>query len=319
MDNQQSLLPPDTPGTNTHWLSAIVTEMMRDSCAVDFIEMVRDELDMVAPLDERELDQNRAVPRKRVARAVQALAETYEWTGALSFLNYIYRPELIESESAVLMRSQSDELTPQREAWITAMSMGLHRAILHSGLHQVGVDIFSTLLTEYAISGELRTPPPLPSWFAGSVFAVPVLEDQLVVALCTRISHSKEIAKELQAECRRVFQTGQGGRGPKNPQRDLWIVDQYQKIRDELPDQREYDKQMAALLGHDEAELVEATVLDELLRRFTESEWKGELTRYDLTDPKGIRKAKNFLKQIVHRQRVSMKATLESMPYILDS
>lgn len=309
----QPNLPLDAPGKNAHWLSGIAAEMMVEPCAIEFIDTLRDELGLEAPVDERELNQNRAVPRTRVARAVQRLAETYDWEGDLSFLNYVYRPELIESIFAAWMRESDDDLSPEDDAWIDAISKALHWAFLASGFHQLGIEIFSNLLTECAINGELRTPPPLPSWFTGSVIEVPFFGDHIVVALCTRFSDHREMAKQLVSECRRVFQTGHGGKGQINPKRDLWVIDQYQKIKDQLPEQQEHDKYMAALLDHDEEELLEATVINELLRRFAQSEWKGELTRYALTNSKGKRDAKNFLKQIVHRQRVTMRATLELM------
>jgi hypothetical protein len=312
-------MPVDTPGQNIHWLSAMAGEMMREPCAIDLIEAVRDELDLVDPLDEKELDQNRAVPRSTVSRTVQAFAESHEWTDLLTFLKYVYCPELIETDFAAWMREGDDDLTFEKEIATTIMSKALRGAFIESGFHRLGVEIFTNVITEIVLNGRLRTPPPLPSWFAGSVFQFPFFGDNLVIAVCSRFSDPKVQAKNLQTEFHRAFVIGQRDTHPQNPARDLWIIDRYQEIKDALPEQHEHDKRMAEILDHDEDELIEATVLDELLRVFGESEWKDELNRYDLTTTKGRREAKNFLKQIVHRQRKQLRTMLDAMPYSTDA
>ncbi len=311
-------LLPETSDQNVYWLCAIAMELMREPCAAQFIETVRQELDLVDPLDERELRDNRSVPRSRVERTVRGLAEAHDWTDILRFLKYVYRPELIESDLVAALRDDEEDRTPEDELICAAIARGLHRAFIASGFHQLAVELFTNLFTEYALNGTLRTPPPLPSWFLGSVFELPFFEDHLVIAVCTRFSDLDAQIKALRSEFRRVFATGQRATAPRNPARDAWVIDTYQEIRETLPDQQEHDKAMAELLGHDESELLEATVLDELLSRFAQSEWKSELHRYDLTSPQGKRQAKNFLKQIVHRQKVTMRTTLEAMPYLCD-
>ena len=52
----------DAAGKTTPWLFAVAIEMMCEPCAVEFVETIRDELDLEDPVDARELSQNRAAP-----------------------------------------------------------------------------------------------------------------------------------------------------------------------------------------------------------------------------------------------------------------
>lgn len=312
------LSPANHDPTSQAWLSAIASQMLQAPDAKDLIDAVRDEAGLVDPLNTHELSDNHKVPRHKVRRITERYLCQAEWTGDLELLNYVFRLDLLRPSLTTFFLPKGTDPTPEEHARAELNTAAFYRIVLASGLQRLFADIFLDLFTDYAISGSLRPVSPLPPWFVGSVFEIPFLGDSLLVSVTTRLTDLREQLSLLRSEHRRLFITGRRDRARKSPVRDLWVLDQYLQIKDVLPEQLEHDKQMAALLGHDEEELIEATVLDELLRRFAESEWKHELDRYDLERPVGIRQAKNFLKQIVHRQRQACRTILQAMPYLRD-
>ncbi len=306
------IAPPEDPNYRA-WLSAIMAEALQEDCAQSFIEEVRDETGLLDPLDSRELDDNRRVPHHKVARIVRALASEYDWPDHFVLVKYAFRPELLKSDIQA-PPSEAEDLTPEDQLFAATMSEALYLLWVRAGFQQLFADIFTNAFTEYAISGELSPIIALPSWFIGNVFQIPFMETRLVISVATPLSNIKDQIRLLRSEFRNAYTTGHRGRQPENPERDAWIVSQYQHIKSTLPEHQEYDRRMAEILELEDQDIHEATALDELLNRFGESDWGHELTRYDLSTPQDRRKAKNFLKQILHRQRIYLRNTLHPLP-----
>ena len=301
--------PPEDPNYRA-WLSAIMAEALQEDCAQSFIEEVRDEAGLLDPLDSRELDDNRRIPHHKVARIVRALAPDYDWPDHFFLVKYAFRPELLKSDIQA-PPSEAEDLTPEDQLLDATMSEALYLLWLRAGFQQLFADIFTNAFTEYAISGDLAPIIALPSWFIGNVFQIPFMETRLVVSVSTPLSDIKDQVRLLKSEFKSAYTTGHRRRHPKNPERDAWIISQYQHITSTLPQQHEHDRSMAETLEQD---IQEATVLGELLIRFAESPWAHEVTRYDFSTPQGRRQANNFLKQILHRQRNYLRNTLDPLP-----
>ncbi len=305
--------PPEDPNSRS-WLSAIAYQALQEDCAQSFIEEVRDAAGLLDPFDSQELDDNRRVPRHKVARIVRELAPEYDWPDDFGLPTYAFRPELLKSDIQAFLSAQAEDLTPEDELFAATVSEALYLFWVHAGFQRLFADIFINAFTEYAISGDLAPIIALPSWFIGNVFQVPFLEMRLVISVSTPLSDMKDQLRLLKSEFRSAYTTGQRRRQPESPERDAWIISQYQHIKSTLPEHQEYDRRMAKTLDLEDQDIHEATALDELLNRFGESDWGHELTRYDLATPQDRRKAKNFLKQILHRQRIYLRNTLDPLP-----
>ncbi len=305
--------PPEDPNYRA-WLSDIMAEALQEDCAQSFIEEVRDEAGLLDPLDSQELDDNRRVPHHKVARIVRALAPEHDWPDHFFLVKYAFRPELIKSDLQALPPPEGEDPTPEDELFDSTFSEALYLFWVRAGFERLFADIFTNAFTEYAISGELSSIIALPSWFIGNVFQLPFMETRLVISVSTPLSDIKDQVRALKSEFRSAYTTGQRRRQPKNPERDAWIISQYEHIKSTLPEHQEYDRRMAGILDLEDEDIREATALDELLSRFGESEWGHELVHYDLSRPEDRRKAKNFLKQITHRQRKYLRSTLDPLP-----
>jgi len=302
--------PPEDPNSRA-WLSAIAYQALQEDCAQSFIQEVRDQAGLLNPLDSRELDDNRRVPRHKVARIVRELAPEYDWPDDFDIVNYGFRTELLKSDLEAHLAPECEELTPEDELFAASMSEAIYLFWVRGGFERLFADIFTNVFTEYAISGNIAPITALPSWFSGCVFQIPFMETSFVICISTPFSNIKDQIRLLRSGFKKAYTTGQRRRQPNNPQRDAWIITQYQHIKSILPGHQEYDRRMAEILDIEDDDIREATALDELLSRFGESEWGHELAGYDLSRPQDRRKAKNFLKQIVYRQRKHLRDILD--------
>jgi len=322
-DAADHIVPPDTSPLPTTppqdpnyraWLSAIMREALQENCAQSFIEKVRDEAGLLDPLDSEELDDNRHVPRHKVACIVRALAPEHDWPDHFFLVKYAFRPELLKSDLQA-PPSEAEDLTPEEELFDATLSEALYLLWVRGGFQQLFADIFTNAFTEYAISGDLAPIVALPSWFIGNVFEVPFLETRLVISVSTPLSNLNDQIGLLRSEFRKAYTTGQRRRQPKNPERDTWIITQYERIRSTLPERQEHDQFMNELLDQDDQQdIEEETIFGQLLSRFRSSPWADDLTRYNLSTPEGRRKAKNFLKQIVYRERKYLRDIFDPLP-----
>ncbi len=286
--------PPEDPNSRS-WLSSIAHEALQSDCAQSFIEEVRDKAGLLDPLDSRELDDNRRVPRHKVARIVRELAPEYDWPDDFDIVNYGFRTELLKSDLEAHLAPQCEELTPEDELFAASMSEAIYLFWVRGGFERLFADIFTNVFTEYAISGNIAPITALPSWFSGCVFQIPFMETSFVISISTPFSNIKEQVRLLKSQCRSAYAVGQRRRQRKYPERDRWVYRQYQQIKEseDIPD---------------------ANARNELLSRFGESEWGQELARYGISKPEGKRKAINFLNQIIYRERKYLRDTLDLLP-----
>ncbi len=256
-------------GRNRYSLQALAHAIIQEPTAQRVIEQVRDEFDLLAPIDRADREENLAHDRDPIRARVAVLLSEAKWPrdDITDLLNYVFRPE------------------------------------------QIRADVF-----DFLCAGDHPEKEDLVTFHLPFLF-----EDTVVIAIASRFADIGVLATDFKHQFMDAFPPQGRQFHPRNPERDLWIVARHIEIRDTLPDQQAEIARMAQILDTDEGDLTERTALDDLLCQFQETQWAHELARYDLDTNDGRRAAKNFLKQILHRNRTRFRAILDEVDHPPDA
>ncbi len=317
MDISDFSTDPCPDAKNARWRQDMAAFLLRDELAQHLIDLLRDEFDLTDPLTREELQANHAPQRSEVrARIVEIATETV-WTGWLTFLNYILRPDEFAEDFLPADEDTGEAITPEQTQAIGVAIRAIPKAFVEQGFQALFADLFIDLFTDYAIHGDLVPPRPLPEYFSYTVFDLPLAEDTFLIAAVTRSADIDHACKLLKDKYRELYVPGERDRSPANPTRDAWVLREYHTIKEGLADKQASIEYMADILDVEDEDAMERTALDELLALFAETEWHADLSGHDLTSKAGRRAAKNFLKQIVHRERrraQALEGTLRPRP-----
>jgi hypothetical protein len=300
---------------NRYSLQALAHAVIQEETAKRVIEQVRDEFDLLDPIDSADREENLAEDREPIRERLAVLLSEAQWPqyDTICLLNYVFRPEQIRADVFDFLCAGDH---PEKEDLVAFHQLGkaLHALLAGMQLDTLIGELLIDLLTEHAIEGHMTPPKDMPSWFTGGTFSLPFLfEDTVVITIASRFADIGVLAADFKHQFMDTFHREGRQSYPRNPERDLWIVAQHIEICDTLPDQQAEIARMAQILDTDEGDVTERTALDELLRQFQETQWAHELDHYDLDTNDGRRAAKNFLKQILHRNRTRFRAILDEV------
>ena len=336
---------PDT-GRNAYMLQGAAYQMMRNDLVHHLVHLVREEFDLVDPIDEDDIAFNERIPRATIRARVLEIATETIWTGDLEYLNFLFRPDETLAEIA---DPSSQDLPPELLDMLTGLTgdpeaLGklfhpnetppepadqsshsppfelLHtltnlipqivKTLQDNGLLDNFRNLFLNILTDRIIEGKLNLPRPLPSWFAHRILDFPFEGDRLIVAFVTRLTDIEQVIADLRAKYAQLFVSGERDTRPRNAKRNMWVLLQYIDIRDAdvHPAEAIHDE-----LPNEPRFSKHPTIYDELLMRFEASLWKDDIAHCDLDTPEGQTEAKNFLRNIIRQQRERFRQIMDSI------
>ena len=255
---------------------------------------VRREFRLADPSDEARVALNRKRPRDRILARVEELCSTVDWKDDLDLLQASFHPDEPEDPPAYeqTLERLLDQLPPLRRALCAVLF-----CYLPENTH---IDLIPSLrrrvvhwLTDYAIEGDFMKLTPLPIDFDPEPRTVDFGEDRIITIMVTRFSDPHLAAAKLIARYNEEFVPRTRKRHPTNIERDVWIMTQYQHIRD-----TKFEDPPRGYL------------YDELLKRFLASRWAYQIKHHDTKTHEGRQRAKDFLRNAVRRAKTFATKTL---------
>jgi hypothetical protein len=271
------------PSKKNKWPVLFFQLLRSEDCIDGLLGRLRHEFHMAAPLDRTCLALNRRQPRDQILQRAEQMCLETEWEGDLLWLNEVFHPELATAPDPEDEPLQEDLTDFEREIY-TAWDAVFDKIVRERYAAPIRYQ-FVNWLTDYAIEGDFLQPKPMPLLFDDEPFTVPFFEDQILVALISRLSDFEAVVEKLRARHRELFIPRTRHRHPDNIERGVWTLTEYNRIRDD-PD-RPKDR----------------TIYRELVLSFQASQWGHQLSKYDLDTFDGHQHANQFLRTIVSRAR----------------